>query len=115
MGNEFEECQSVSKLFKDIKDRSVTFDTEIAPDDRRQPGATHLDTSITPDDSFNNNTAQLKMLTEPQTLHYCACKKKGGGADILVSPPHTSSPKYLKSAKMLVFEWASFNPKLHLI
>lgn len=35
MGNEFEECQSVSKLFKDIKDRSATFDTEIAPDDRR--------------------------------------------------------------------------------
>ena len=34
MGNEFEECQSVSKLFRDIKDRSVTFDTEIAPDDR---------------------------------------------------------------------------------
>jgi len=33
MGNEFEECQSVSKLFEDIKARSVTFDTEIAPDD----------------------------------------------------------------------------------
>lgn len=37
MGNEFEECQSVSKLFKDIKDGSATFDTELAPDDRRQP------------------------------------------------------------------------------
>lgn len=37
MGNEFEECQSVSKLFKDIKDRTVTFDTEIAPDDRLEP------------------------------------------------------------------------------
>lgn len=60
MGNEFEECQSVSKLFKDIKDRSVTFDTEIAPDDRRQPRATHLDASITTADSFNNNTVQLK-------------------------------------------------------
>lgn len=34
MGNEFEECQSVSKVFRDIKDGSVTFDTEIAPDDR---------------------------------------------------------------------------------
>lgn len=111
MGNEFEECQSVSKLFKDIKDRTVTFDTEIAPDDRRQPEATHLDTSITPDDSYNNNRAQLKMLTEPQTLHYCACKKKKGG-QIYSSPPHphTSSPKDLKNAKMLVFEWASFTP-----
>jgi len=53
MGNEFEECQSVSKLFKDINDGSVTFDTEIAPDDRRGPGpgATHLDASITDTDS----------------------------------------------------------------
>lgn len=34
MGNEFEECQSVSKLFKQIKDWGVTFDIEIAPDDR---------------------------------------------------------------------------------
>lgn len=59
MGNEFEECQSVSKLFKDIKDRSATFDTEIAPDDRRQPGATHLDASITTADSFNNNRVRL--------------------------------------------------------
>lgn len=99
MGNEFEECQSVSKLFKDIKDRSVTFDTEIAPDDRRQPGATHLDTSITPDDSFNNNTAQLKMLTEPQTLHYCACKKKkGGGRYIGFAPPYFQS-EVLKKCK----------------
>lgn len=55
MGNEFEECQSVSKLFKEIKDRSATFDTEIAPDDRPQPEATHLDASITSADSFNNN------------------------------------------------------------
>lgn len=59
MGNEFEECQSVSKLFKDIKDRSATFDTEIAPDDRRQPGATHLDASITTADSLNNNRVRL--------------------------------------------------------
>lgn len=32
MGNEFEKCQRVSKLFKQIKEWSVTFDTEIAPD-----------------------------------------------------------------------------------
>lgn len=59
MGNEFEECQSVSKLFKDIKDSSVTFDTEIAPDDPPQPEATHLDASITEVDSFNNNRTRL--------------------------------------------------------
>lgn len=59
MGNEFEECQSVSKLFKDIKDPSATFDTEIAPDDRPQPEATHLDASITRVDSFNNNRTRL--------------------------------------------------------
>lgn len=34
MRNEFEECQSISKLLENIKDGSVTFDTEISPDDR---------------------------------------------------------------------------------
>lgn len=59
MGNEFEECQSVFKLFKDIKDSSVTFDTEIAPDERPKPGATQLDASITTTDSINNNWVRI--------------------------------------------------------
>lgn len=74
MGNEFEECQSVSKLFRDIKDGSATFDTEIAPDDRRPPGASHLDASITPADSRNKNRLRCEMRPKPPVLPSCAPK-----------------------------------------
>ena len=74
MGNEFEECQSVSKLFKQIKDWSMTFDMEIAPDDRLQPEAMHLTASITDVDSWKTRWCIYKVVIVQLEMHLRPCK-----------------------------------------